>query len=86
MFNGCSFILPISQGASEGGGQRRTHITHGLAPKLAIVYCALGDLRPLGDILPSESPPSSECCVCVEQDPHHGVSARPCPLTAACRQ
>lgn len=54
--------------------------------KFASVYCALGDLRPLGNVLSSESPPSSECCVCVEQDPHHGVSPRSCYLTAAWRQ
>lgn len=67
-----------------GWAEKGLHHT-GPGPELANVYCALGDLRPLRNLLPSESPPSSECCVCVEQDPHHGVSRGSCSLPAAWR-
>lgn len=82
MFDGCSFILPISQGASEVG--RGGPVSHMAWPKVS--KCLLCPWRPqVSWGHPSQWVPSL-LRVCVEQDPHHGVSPRPCSLTAAWRQ
>lgn len=85
---GCSWAAPLScQSPREPLGWAEKDLHHiQPGPELASVYCALGDLRPLGNLLPSKSPPSLECCICVEQDPHHGASPGSCSLPAVWRQ